>query len=305
MSARDKRSDAHADRSPVVAPDALPHGGGSGTGNNGGGNGTASSWWVFTYGGVFDEGQGTRQSVIASTPGATINAGPFGSLSAATAWADNHSPTGSGGSGNGGGGSGGGNGRGGKFGASSIEQLGEWMVDQVGHCYVYGGAPGPDFRGCVDCSSYCNYGWGVVAGQAIPGYAAGEYTGAEHGPSTVTWLAAQGTVCGSVNRDDAQLGDLAVWPTHMGFIIDSERMVSAQNPTDGIQISGIDGFIPGEPLTILRLSVVGPGGISFPVGGLADQSQISGLIREIAQQSRTMVGVTMAVNATLPQRGGL
>jgi hypothetical protein len=234
--------------------------------------------------------------------------GPFPSQNAALDFVPANPPLGaagsvggaggtSGGKGGGGsGGSGGGSGgSGGTLSVATISQLAEWMAAQVGHCYLYGGAFGAAFNQCGDCSAFCNYGWGKVAGQAIPGYPAGTYTGAQHGPSTVTWLASQGGVTGSVSRADAQAGDLATWPTHMGFCLSNNEMVSAQDPENGVQISGIDGFIAGEALTILRLAVVGAGGISFPISGLADQGQINHVIREIAQSSRNLVWTGMRI----------
>jgi hypothetical protein len=75
-------------------------------------------------------------------------------------------------------------------------------------------------------------------------------------------------------------------------------MVSAQNEIDGVRQSGIDGFISGETLTILRLSVIGPGGISFPIPGIADAPEINAVTRQIAESSRQLVNTRMRLFAT-------
>lgn len=188
---------------------------------------------------------------------------------------------------------GGSNGKGGTLDQHTIETVTQWVVNQIGHCYTYGGSMGSNLRGCGDCSNFCNEAWGLVGGQAIPGYSAGTYDGVAHGPSTVGWLAAQGGVVGSVPRSSAQAGDLATWQTHMGFCINNDQMVSAQNPTDGVRQSGIDGFIQGEQLVILRLAVIGPGGISFPVPGVQDAAAINAVTRQIAESSRQLVSTRM------------
>lgn len=175
--------------------------------------------------------------------------------------------------------------------AQLIETVVDYAMVSIGHCYAWGGAPGTGGQQCWDCSSFANFTWGVVAAQAIPGYAQGQYTGADHGPSTVTWLAAQGGVVGSIPRALAQAGDLAVWPTHMGICISNSEMISAQDPANGTQQSGIDGFIAGEQLIILRMAVIGPGGITLPNFGISDEGAIDQVIRQIAQSSRTLVGV--------------
>jgi cell wall-associated NlpC family hydrolase len=121
--------------------------------------------------------------------------------------------------------------------------------------YVFGGAP---VNGVVDCSSFTNM---AVAetGLAIPMYKAGAYHGQTHGPNTVIWLAWSG--CFTIKRRDAAPGDLAIWQTHMGIIIDNgQHMISALNPHDGIQVTPIDGIIPREVLFIRRLKAVTPHG---------------------------------------------
>jgi len=182
----------------------------------------------------------------------------------------------------------------------TISLITQYALDQIGHCYVFGGAPGPMFTGCTDCSGFCNFLWGRVGGQSIPGFPHGSYDGTVHGPSTVGWLEWQGQGVGSIARGLAKAGDLAVWQTHMGYCISNSEMVSAQNPASGVQRSVIDGFIPGEQLVILRLAVVGPGGISLPLPVAGDTAQIDAVIRDIAKGDKNFVYTRMRV-----QRMGL
>lgn len=122
-----------------------------------------------------------------------------------------------------------------------------------GHAYQFGGAPGLDGSHPWDCSSFANWVVGHDAGMAIPGFAAGKYTGASHGPSTVSWLAWSG--CKTIGHDgnQAQAGDLAVWQTHMGICTGPNQMISARSPASGTKPSSIDGFISGEVLFVRRL----------------------------------------------------
>ena len=116
--------------------------------------------------------------------------------------------------------------------------------------YVWDGAPA-DGIGDWDCSSFCNWVIGHDLGLAIPGYAPGTYTGAVHGPNTVSWLAWTG--CVTVGREQAQAGDLAIWQTHMGIVLAENTMISAQDEALGTGQSIITGAIPGELLFIRRL----------------------------------------------------
>ncbi len=127
--------------------------------------------------------------------------------------------------------------------------------------YVWGGAP---VNGGSDCSGFVNMVCGRDLGMAIPGYAAGTYTGATHGPATVAWLAWSGCTTVSHDGNQAQPGDLAIWQTHMGIVTGPNQMISAQDPQLGTGLSVINGAIPGELLFIRRLSGV----LDVPVGKL-------------------------------------
>lgn len=184
-------------------------------------------------------------------------------------------------------------------GAGLIKHVAEYELASLGHCYVFGGSPGPDGTGCWDCSSMQNYAWGRIGGQSIPDFPDGSYSGLEHGPSTIGWLDSQGTVTGSVPRDQAQLGDLAVWQTHMGFVLDVNEMISAANPGAGTIRSQIDGFIPGEQLIILRLAAIGAGGITLPIPTIPGTGHLDLITRDIAKSSRNLVWQRMQAR-TLP-----
>lgn len=129
--------------------------------------------------------------------------------------------------------------------------------------YVWGGAPAQGI-GNWDCSSFCNWVIGHDMGMAIPGYKAGTYTGAAHGPPTVGWLAWIGSGVTRIARSQLAAGDICCWQTHMGIAISNTQMISAQTPGSGTQIGTVDGFIPGEVLFCLRLKNVSSGN---PGGG--------------------------------------
>lgn len=177
-----------------------------------------------------------------------------------------------------------------------ITTLLAFAEQSLGHCYVYGGAPGTDGQSCWDCSSMQDYGFGVVAGLPIPGYAAGQYDGSVHGPSSLGWLDSIGTTVGTVHRDQAQAGDLACWQTHIGMCISNTEMISAANPTDGTIRSGIDGFIQGETLTILRHHAIGPGGIDLPIPVIGSSGDLNRVARSVAQETIGLVRAGMVLD---------
>jgi len=115
--------------------------------------------------------------------------------------------------------------------------------------YVWGGAPG-NGAGNWDCSSFANAVFGRDLSLPIPGFPPGGYRGQSHGPTTVIWLVWQGAT--SIPRAQARPGDLAIWQTHMGIIIDNGvNMISALNPSLGTRITTIDGG--GPPLEVLKV----------------------------------------------------
>lgn len=171
-------------------------------------------------------------------------------------------------------------------------QIAAIALQFIGADYVWGGAPGPGFTGNWDCSSFVNSVVGHYAHQSIPGYPDGTYNGLEHGPNTTMWLAAQGTVVGSIPRAALRAGDIPCWTSHMGVAISNTRMVSAQDPATGVQVGIVDGFMPGEVLTCLRLATIGPGGVTFPPVDFTGQ----------ATMHRTQVAVAAAIRQMVNQQ---
>src|SRR5215471_1967736 len=127
----------------------------------------------------------------------------------------------------------------------------------AGAGYVWGGAPAKGI-GNWDCSSFANWVIGHDMGLAIPLTKAGQYTGQSHGPTTGVWLVWTGAF--TINHKDAAPGDLAVWQTHMGIIIDGgQHMISALNPNLGTKVTTIAGGAPvAEKLFVRRLKAVTP-----------------------------------------------
>jgi cell wall-associated NlpC family hydrolase len=147
----------------------------------------------------------------------------------------------------------------GSSGSGGVPVSGSGMGSQIaidaeqykGTGYVWGGAPG-NGKDRKDCSSFANMVIGRDLGLAIPMYKAGSYHGQSHGPTTVVWLVWSGAV--TVPRNQASAGDLAVWQTHMGIILDNNHMISALNSRLGTQVTTIDGGAPtGELLRVRRL----------------------------------------------------
>lgn len=232
-------------------------------------------------------------------PGVKVIEGPFGSQQAADNWASAHpdwpaSAFKHGGNGGGGGTSGGGPGGGAGSGGSRQDIVNE-ALNSIGHAYHFGGAPGINGDQPWDCSSCVNDNIGRVNRLSIPGYPDGSYDGSAHGPSTIGWLDAQGGIVGSIDRSLAIGGDIACWRTHMGIFINPDEMVSAANPTDGTIRSGVDGFISGEQLVVLRLAHFGPGGITLPVPTIGSDAHLGQLTRQIALSDKNLVARRMQI----------
>jgi len=138
------------------------------------------------------------------------------------------------------GGGSGGSGSGTVLTASTGSALADDALKYQGHCYSYGGAPGPDGTGCWDCSSFCSYVLGHDEGLNIPGGTWSEVTsnGTVHGPATTDYLL-YGT---AISEADVQAGDLIVYDTHMGIAISNTEMISAEDPDQGTATSTIAGM---------------------------------------------------------------
>ncbi len=110
-----------------------------------------------------------------------------------------------------------------------------------------------------DCSGYVNYVLGHDLGMTLP-LGVKNFTGSWHGPVTANYLLWTGAT--SIPRSQAQPGDLACWPTHIGIVSGSNLMLNAYSTGRPTAETPIDGWgPPGEPLTIRRIN--GTTGIVF------------------------------------------
>jgi cell wall-associated NlpC family hydrolase len=100
--------------------------------------------------------------------------------------------------------------------------------------------------------------------QPIPGYGPGAYTGATHGPNTLSYLLWGGVV--TISRSELQAGDLLVWQSHMGISLGGDQMISSLDTKDGVKVTSIEGGSPaGEVLFCKRLT--GLSGVTPAVAG--------------------------------------
>lgn len=121
----------------------------------------------------------------------------------------------------------------------------------TGHCYLFGGAPGPTGKGCWDCSSFCNWVLAHDMHRAIPG---GTWNPSTHGPTTLSYLGWNGATTVGHTPAAAVAGDLCVWQTHMGIALGGGNMISALDAQLGTKVTTISGGAPGfELLSVRRL----------------------------------------------------
>lgn len=148
-------------------------------------------------------------------------------------------------------------------GSATGQQIATDALAYQGHCYSFGGAPGTDGTSCWDCSSFVNWVIGRDLGLAIPGVPAGQYDGADHGPSSFLWAAWTG--CTTIGSDPsaAQAGDLCIWMNavgHIGIAIGGGQMVSALDPSDGTKVTPISGTAAGVFLVRRLKATLAPTG---------------------------------------------
>lgn len=134
--------------------------------------------------------------------------------------------------------------------------------------YQFGGSPATGI-GHWDCSSFVNWVVGHDAGMAIPGYAAGAYTGVVHGPVVLQWA----TWAGAATTKSPVAGTLCVWPGlgalgHMGIYLADNKMISALNSQQGTVVTPISGYGPaGVALVYRNISGVTSPGLAGSVSG--------------------------------------
>lgn len=140
---------------------------------------------------------------------------------------------------------GGGTGVGGT-GSSALASTAETIAPR--YHYQFGGIPD---NGVVDCSSFLNEA-AMETGLPIPPFPPFK-DGHYHGPTTVQWRITR--KCTTIPRAQSQSGDIVVWLTHVGIILNNggTEMISALNPTDGIRKGSVDQDGPqGEPKVFRR-----------------------------------------------------
>ena len=156
-----------------------------------------------------------------------------------------------------------------------------------GSPYIFGGAPGT-VKGKdagADCSAFVNMVLGRDLGMAIPGYKAGAYTGAVHGPVVLSYAGWSGATTLPAGTAPSG-GDLCVWPGagafgHIGIAVDSTRMVSALDSQNGVKVTPIVGSGPvGAKLMYRRVngSAQGTGGSTGSGASSAAGSVAAGLL---------------------------
>lgn len=146
-------------------------------------------------------------------------------------------------------------------GSASGQALAVDALAYQGHCYVLGGAPGRDGKGCWDCSSAVNWWVGHDMGMAIPGGKG--YDGTSHGPNSFTWALWGGLR--RVKRSEIQAGDILIWTSgegHIGIAISNMQMVSALNPQLGTAVTAITDTARGVflPFRLKALAAAPPPG---------------------------------------------
>lgn len=123
-------------------------------------------------------------------------------------------------------------------------------IQDVGHAYQYGGAPGINGTNPWDCSSACNWWAGKKAGLVIP--YDNPYTGIDHGPATGSWFFFGSMYNGSRTAPDA--GIIIVWTSHMGISLGNGNICSALNPGLGTRVTSIVEAAPfGEPMNLRQI----------------------------------------------------
>lgn len=173
--------------------------------------------------------------------------------------------------------------------------------------YAWGGAS-PDTG--WDCSGACNWIIGYKFHLAIPGFMPGTYgPGAGHGPVVADWIQWIGATRGGFPGVQPMPGDLIAWGpnAHMGMAINSQRFVSAANPSQGTIEADINGFFSYNPYVLrllqIRIGATTPAGLPLPPatprGAMTDWSRaVQETAIHAARSAASLHGYAAAIRRT-------
>jgi hypothetical protein len=170
-------------------------------------------------------------------------------------------------------------------------------IAYLGSPYVWGGAPGTRIGtdAGTDCSGFVNMVLGRDLGMAVPGYGAGQYTGAEHGGTVADYIAWGGaTTLGKGETPVA--GDLVCYgpDVHIGIATSAADFCSALNPSLGTLVTDISGAASG---TIVYRRVNGVGTAPTGAGGSTKTGGVSSALADLVVGLGLGVGVVGAAIA--------
>lgn len=128
-------------------------------------------------------------------------------------------------------------------GTATGQQIAQAAQKYVGYPYVWGGK-GPD---SFDCYGLVTWVLHHDLGYNLPN---NTYTGYLE---FISWGGAS-----RIDRSQVGAGDIAIWPTHAGIMINSTQMVGAEKPSLGVVVIGVDEGGPAtpEPLSFYRIGSV-------------------------------------------------
>jgi cell wall-associated NlpC family hydrolase len=157
--------------------------------------------------------------------------------------------------------------------------------------YVFGGAPGTQ-KGVdagTDCSGFVSMVLCRDLGIAIPGFAAGAYSGSQHGPVVSDYIAWSGATTLGKNESPVA-GDLVCYApdTHIGIATSAVDFVSALNPSLGVAVTEIAGAASG---TIVYRRINGTGAAPTGDGGSSTTSSLGSSLAGIVAGAGLGAGV--------------
>src|SRR5215475_547672 len=155
------------------------------------------------------------------------------------------------------------------------DQIAADALQYDGEGYVWGGTG--TRPGDWDCSNYISYVYGHDLGLALPGgkWGAPGFPPGSHGPVVTDYAEWKGAV--TVNAPAR--GDLVCFvgegaSGHIGIVLDTDRMISALDSTDGTKVTPIHGYgPPGAPIVYRRVLGAAAGSAAATVGRAATGQQ--------------------------------